>query len=103
MNFLVRTWIGEWLIGLGRIAVLARDAIASIFTLKLVWRDLLYQLYYIGLKSQSVVLVTGGFTGMVLTGKPVGTIIRGARVMWEGALAERGAGRPVRFESVEFG
>jgi len=67
MNFLARTWIGEWLIGLGRIAILARDSIASLLTFKLVWRDLLYQLYYIGLKSQSVVLVTGGFTGMVLT------------------------------------
>ncbi|HEV2693721.1 MAG TPA: ABC transporter permease [Verrucomicrobiae bacterium] len=67
MNFLARTWIGEWLIGLGRIAMLARDCLASMLTFKLVWRDLLYQLYYIGLKSQSVVLVTGGFTGMVLT------------------------------------
>ena len=61
-----RTWIGVWLIGLGRVAILARDAIASLLTFKLVWRDLLYQIYFIGLKSQSVVLVTGGFTGMVL-------------------------------------
>jgi phospholipid/cholesterol/gamma-HCH transport system permease protein len=29
-------------------------------------RDLLYQIYFIGIKSQSVVLVTGAFTGMVL-------------------------------------
>jgi phospholipid/cholesterol/gamma-HCH transport system permease protein len=63
----MRTWIGEWLIGLGRIAMLSRDTILSLFTFKFVWRDLLYQLYFIGLKSQSVVLVTGGFTGMVLT------------------------------------
>jgi phospholipid/cholesterol/gamma-HCH transport system permease protein len=67
MNFLVRTWVGEWLIGLGRIAILARDVISSLCTLKFVWRDLLYQIYFIGIKSQSVVLVTGGFTGMVLT------------------------------------
>jgi phospholipid/cholesterol/gamma-HCH transport system permease protein len=67
MKFLARTWLGVWLIGLGRIAMLARDSFASLLTFKLVWRDLLYQLYYIGLKSQSVVLVTGGFTGMVLT------------------------------------
>lgn len=43
------------------------------------------------------------FTGMVLTGRPVGTIIRGERVMWEGALANAANGQPVRFESVEFG
>ncbi|MGE5721051.1 MAG: dihydroorotase [Sphingomonadales bacterium] len=43
------------------------------------------------------------FTGMRLTGKPLGTIIRGKRVMWEGELANQAIGRPVRFESVEFG
>jgi phospholipid/cholesterol/gamma-HCH transport system permease protein len=30
------------------------------------WRDVLFQIYFIGVKSQSVVLVTGAFTGMVL-------------------------------------
>ncbi|SNS99529.1 dihydroorotase [Sphingomonas laterariae] len=39
------------------------------------------------------------FTGMQLTGKPVGTIIRGRRVMWEGTLANAAEGRPVRFEA----
>jgi dihydroorotase len=43
------------------------------------------------------------FTGMQLTGKPVGTIVRGNRVMWEAELANQAIGRPVRFESVEFG
>ncbi len=66
MNFLERTWIGEWLAGLGRIAVLSRDAIASCLTFKFSRRDLLYQIYFIGIKSQTVVLVTGAFTGMVL-------------------------------------
>jgi phospholipid/cholesterol/gamma-HCH transport system permease protein len=66
MNFLARTWVGEWLIGLGRIALLSRDAIASCLTFKFSRRDLLYQVYFIGVKSQSVVLVTGAFTGMVL-------------------------------------
>jgi len=42
------------------------------------------------------------FTGLTLTGKPVGTIIRGHRVMWEGSLANRPVGEPIRFESVEF-
>ena len=39
------------------------------------------------------------FTGMELTGRPIGTIIRGRRVMWEGQLANAAAGRPIRFES----
>jgi dihydroorotase len=43
------------------------------------------------------------FTGMALTGKPLGTIVRGNRVMWEGTLANAAIGAPVRFEAVEFG
>jgi len=43
------------------------------------------------------------FTGKQLTGKPVGTIVRGNRVMWEAELANQAIGRPVRFEAVEFG
>ena len=66
MNFLAGTWLGEWLAGLGRITLLAREAIASALTFKFSRRDVLYQIYFIGIKSQSVVLVTGAFTGMVL-------------------------------------
>ncbi|ODP39072.1 dihydroorotase [Sphingomonas turrisvirgatae] len=43
------------------------------------------------------------FTGDTLTGKPIGTIIRGRKVMWDGQLASHAHGRPVRFEAVEFG
>lgn len=43
------------------------------------------------------------FTGMRLKGRPVGTIIRGQRVMWDGQLANAAIGQPVRFESVDFG
>ncbi|WP_242147440.1 dihydroorotase [Sphingomonas sp. BAUL-RG-20F-R05-02] len=43
------------------------------------------------------------FTGMELTGKPIGTIVRGNRVMWNGALANAAVGEPIRFEAVEFG
>ncbi|WP_380871361.1 dihydroorotase [Sphingomonas sp. DBB INV C78] len=39
------------------------------------------------------------FTGMQLTGKPIGTIIRGRRVMWDAGLANAAEGRPVRFEA----
>jgi phospholipid/cholesterol/gamma-HCH transport system permease protein len=67
MNFLGQTWVGCWLIGLGRIAVMSRDAVASCLSFKFSRRDLMYQIYFIGIKSQAVVLVTGAFTGMVLT------------------------------------
>ena len=38
------------------------------------------------------------FTGMHLTGRPVGTIIRGRTVMWEAELAGPPAGAPLRFQ-----
>jgi phospholipid/cholesterol/gamma-HCH transport system permease protein len=66
MNDFGQKWIIGGLTGLGQIALLARDALASCLTFKLAKRDLLYQIYSIGVKSQSVVLVTGAFTGMVL-------------------------------------
>ena len=40
------------------------------------------------------------FTDMELTGKPIGTVIRGNRVMWDGALANQAIGAPIRFDSV---
>jgi len=43
------------------------------------------------------------FTGMTVTGKPVGTIVRGNRVMWEGTLANAAIGEPIRFEAIDFG
>jgi len=52
--------------GLGNIAILIKEVFHSIFTRKPPLKDLLYQIYFIGLKSQSVVLITGAFTGMVL-------------------------------------
>jgi phospholipid/cholesterol/gamma-HCH transport system permease protein len=66
MNGWGNKWITEWLEGLGRITLLAKESVASLFTFKVSWRDLLYQLHFTGVKSQSVVLVTGAFTGMVL-------------------------------------
>lgn len=38
------------------------------------------------------------FTGQQITGKPVGTIIRGHKVMWEGELADEAIGQPIRFQ-----
>jgi phospholipid/cholesterol/gamma-HCH transport system permease protein len=59
-------WFSEWIEGLGRLALLARDAFGSLLSFKLAWCDLAYQVYFVGVKSQSVVLITGAFTGMVL-------------------------------------
>ena len=66
MNPQGKTLVTEWLEGLGRLTLLAKESVCSVFTFKVAWRDLLYQIYFIGVKSQSVVLITGAFTGMVL-------------------------------------
>src|SRR5438094_7725689 len=55
-----------WLEGLGRITMLGVEAAQSLIAQRIGWRNLIYQLYFVGVKSQSVVLVTGAFTGMVL-------------------------------------
>ena len=59
-------WLTEWIEGMGRLTLLAKETIASVFSFKVTWRDLIYQIYFVGVKSQSVVLITGAFTGMVL-------------------------------------
>jgi phospholipid/cholesterol/gamma-HCH transport system permease protein len=67
MNEWINEVAMEWLQGLGRLTLLAKESLQSLFMLRVRWKDYIYQLYFIGLKSQSVVLVTGAFTGMVLT------------------------------------
>jgi dihydroorotase len=37
------------------------------------------------------------YDGRQVTGWPVGTIVRGNRVMWEGEIVAEGQGRPVEF------
>lgn len=58
--------IGDALRGLGQVAFFALEILRSIATQKVRWKDLIYHLHFIGVKSQSVVLVTGAFTGMVM-------------------------------------
>jgi len=60
------SWVREQLEGLGQYALLCLEALRSIFTQHQPSQGLLYHLYFIGVKSQSVVLITGAFTGMVL-------------------------------------
>jgi phospholipid/cholesterol/gamma-HCH transport system permease protein len=66
MTALAQRLVSGWLGGLGRFGLLVAESLASLFTLKIRGHDLVYQLYHIGVKSQTVVLVTGAFTGMVL-------------------------------------
>jgi dihydroorotase len=82
------------IVGKGRIA-LGYDADFTVVDLKARWT----------IEAQWLTSRCGWspFTGMTLTGKPVGTIVRGNRVMWEGQLANAAIGAPVRFEAVEFG
>jgi phospholipid/cholesterol/gamma-HCH transport system permease protein len=52
--------------GLGELAIFTREVIRGTFSGKVSLRELVYQIYFIGVKSQSVVFITGAFTGMVL-------------------------------------
>jgi phospholipid/cholesterol/gamma-HCH transport system permease protein len=59
-------WALDWLAGMGQLALFAKEVFQSAFAHRSSGRTLLYQLYFIGVKSQAVVLITGAFTGMVL-------------------------------------
>lgn len=58
--------VNDSLLVLGDMAILFYETAGSLFRRRLNFGDLIYQLYHIGVKSQSVVLITGAFTGMVL-------------------------------------
>ena len=61
----VRT-IRAGLEGLGELWLLACEVFRAVFKGHITTRDFIYQLYFIGVKSQSVVFITGAFTGMLL-------------------------------------
>ncbi len=76
------------LLGKGRIAV-GFDADFSVVDLKARWTI-----------TEDWLASRAGwspFAGMTITGRPLGTIIRGHRVMWEGELVAGPIGRPLRF------
>ena len=66
LNPLANRRVRAALTELGQITLLAREAGVSLLRGRIGWRDALYQVFFIGIKSQSVVLITGAFTGMVL-------------------------------------
>jgi dihydroorotase len=81
------------LVGKGRIA-LGYDADFTVVDLKKRWT--------VGSDWLASRCNWSPFEGMELTGKAVGTIVRGHRVMWEDALANEAVGEAVRFEATEF-
>ncbi|MEY4199204.1 MAG: hypothetical protein RLZZ265_944, partial [Verrucomicrobiota bacterium] len=58
--------IRDVLTGLGRFSLMVMEVVRSLATQRQSGRDVVAQMYFIGVKSQTVVLVTGAFTGMVL-------------------------------------
>jgi phospholipid/cholesterol/gamma-HCH transport system permease protein len=66
LNRPARNLVREALAGVGRLFELLLESVCSLFTHKPPWQGLVQQLHFIGVKSQSVVLITGAFTGMVL-------------------------------------
>lgn len=66
MKELTEKWLIHPLQGLGSITLLFTELVRSLLSHRPSFRDFSYQIYYIGVKSLSVVLVTGAFTGMVL-------------------------------------
>ncbi len=66
LNPLVNQRVRAALTELGQVALLAKEVTASLLKWRVAGRDLLHQIFFIGIKSQSVVLITGAFTGMVL-------------------------------------
>ena len=66
MSILSAQGIRNGFAGLGELALLAREVLGSTLKGRITARDFVYQLYFIGVKSQSVVFITGAFTGMVL-------------------------------------
>jgi phospholipid/cholesterol/gamma-HCH transport system permease protein len=66
MNALAEKYVVGPLQGLGSVALLTLEFFRSLLMHRPPFRDVNYQVYHIGVKSLSVVLVTGAFTGMVL-------------------------------------
>ena len=58
--------IKEAFSSLARISFMFWESMGAIFTKRFRLRDLIEQINFIGVKSQSVVLLTGAFTGMVM-------------------------------------
>ncbi len=70
VRFLGRLII-SFLTYLGELCSLGQEVFASIFVGKFRWKQFTKQIYEIGFKSQTVVIITGAFTGSVLTAQAI--------------------------------
>ena len=66
MSGLAGKWFSKCFVGMGRVTVLCVEIAQSLGARRFRGRELVSQLYFIGVRSQSLVLITGAFTGMVL-------------------------------------
>lgn len=66
MNSLADRWFFGWLQALGQLTEFVLEVIRSLFLSRLRVGNLAYNLHFIGIRSQVVVLITGAFTGLVL-------------------------------------
>jgi len=95
MTSLAKKFVREWFEGLGNGAILCGEIFSSLFTLKPSGRDLLYQMYFIGVKSQSVVAITGAFTGHGALLPDLRRISQGQDGYRHACRRERRAGQPI--------
>ncbi|MCX7823954.1 MAG: ABC transporter permease [Verrucomicrobiae bacterium] len=61
----LRSVLARMVTGLGEWALLLAETISSFFRYGVRWADTIRQMYHVGVQSQTVTLITGGFTGMV--------------------------------------
>jgi phospholipid/cholesterol/gamma-HCH transport system permease protein len=66
MNRLARHFVADLLEFAGGAAMLAKETVRSLFIARISWREVVRQIHFVGVKSQSVDLITGAFTGMVM-------------------------------------
>lgn len=66
LRFFSEQFLG-FFVYLGQVAQLAAETFGSIFRGRIRWRLMLHQIAEIGYRSQTVVIVTGAFTGAVFT------------------------------------
>ena len=84
----------------GKIILFLGETIQSLFRARVHLQDLVYQLYFIGVKSQSVVLITGAFTGMVLCAQ---TFYQFHKVKMDTATLAGAVGVPLQCRSQSHG
>ncbi|MFH1066801.1 MAG: ABC transporter permease [bacterium] len=62
-------WVGRWVLGachsVGEASLLAFNVIHALWRYPLRWRLLFEQILFVGIRSQTVILITGAFTGAV--------------------------------------